>query len=50
MTLNIIIIILTPLPSFLGYAGVFIWDDPYLEFIGFNVYRIIHVVSLLILS
>ena len=49
-TLNIIILILTPVSLFLGYAGVFIWPNPYLEWIGFNVYRITYIILLLVLS
>ena len=49
-TLNIIVVILTPISLFIGYSGVFIWDNPYLETMGFNGYRIIYIVLLFLLS
>eukprot|EP00484_Ammonia_sp_Unknown_P016089 CAMPEP_0197055738 /NCGR_PEP_ID=MMETSP1384-20130603/72316_1 /TAXON_ID=29189 /ORGANISM="Ammonia sp." /LENGTH=378 /DNA_ID=CAMNT_0042489411 /DNA_START=39 /DNA_END=1175 /DNA_ORIENTATION=+ len=48
--LNVIVLLLTPASLTVGYLGVFVYPNPYLQWIGFNLYRIIYICLLLLLS
>eukprot|EP01083_Nonionella_stella_P060864 158714_1 len=48
--LNAIVILLTPLSLTLGYCGVFVYPNDTLEWLGFNGYRIVYIMLLLLLS
>eukprot|EP01083_Nonionella_stella_P060863 158711_1 len=48
--LNALVILLTPLSLTLGYLGIFVYPNATLEWLGFNGYRIVYIILLLLLS
>ncbi len=50
VSLNVFLITITPICLLLGFIGIFVWENGALQWIGFNLYRIIYISLLLWLS